>query len=458
MTGHADAQGDPPHLSGSSSFMFNKRLKQELAALREELSSVEQVRSSLDSEMLGMRLDPQGKIESVNGNFENEMHYRNAELVGRSIDDLVPDYVKKLDFYQRMKSAISRGEHLNGALRLMRGNGQEAWLRSIVQPVRDSAGRVKYFTVHSSDLTRTIENSREHENLIEALQRSTAVIEFNLDGEVLTANERFLGSMGYTLAQIQGKHHRMFCEPEEYNSPEYRAFWDKLRRGEYVAERFKRVDSRGSVVWLEASYNPITDAHDRLYKVVKFATIITDQVNREIAVAEAANIAFSTSQQTDGSAQKGAAVVQQTVDVMRQLAEHMEQAADRIGALDKQSQLIGSIIQSISSIADQTNLLALNAAIEAARAGEQGRGFAVVADEVRQLASRTSKATVEIVGVVQQNQQLAEQAVNVIISGKQQAQQGLELAGQAGSVIVEIQDGAQRVVSAVGQFANQLSN
>jgi methyl-accepting chemotaxis protein len=438
--------------------MFNKRLKQELAALREELSSVEQVRSSLDSEMLGMRLDPQGKIESVNGNFENEMHYRNAELVGRSIDDLVPDYVKKLDFYQRMKSAISRGEHLNGALRLMRGNGQEAWLRSIVQPVRDSAGRVKYFTVHSSDLTRTIENSREHENLIEALQRSTAVIEFNLDGEVLTANERFLGSMGYSLAQIQGKHHRMFCEPEEYNSPEYRAFWDKLRRGEYVAERFKRVDSRGRVVWLEASYNPITDAHDRLYKVVKFATIITDQVNREIAVAEAANIAFSTSQQTDGSAQKGAAVVQQTVDVMRQLAEHMEQAADRIGALDKQSQLIGSIIQSISSIADQTNLLALNAAIEAARAGEQGRGFAVVADEVRQLASRTSKATVEIVGVVQQNQQLAEQAVNVIISGKQQAQQGLELAGQAGSVIVEIQDGAQRVVSAVGQFANQLTN
>jgi methyl-accepting chemotaxis protein len=438
--------------------MFNKRLKQELAALREELSSVEQVRSSLDSEMLGMRLDPQGRIESVNANFENEMLYRNADLMGRPIDDLVPAHVKKLDFYHRMKSAISRGEHLSGALRLLRGDGQEAWLRSIVQPVRDSSGRVIYFTVHSSDLTRTIENSREHENLIEALQRSTAVIEFNLDGEVLTANERFLGSMGYTLAQIQGKHHRMFCEPEEYNSAEYKAFWDKLRRGEYVAERFKRVDSRGRVVWLEASYNPITDAHDRLYKVVKFATIITDQVNREIAVAEAANIAFSTSQQTDGSAQKGAAVVRQTVDVMRELAEHMEQAADRIGALDKQSQIIGSIIQSISSIADQTNLLALNAAIEAARAGEQGRGFAVVADEVRQLASRTSKATEEIVGVVQQNQQLAEQAVNVIISGKQQAQQGLELAGQAGSVIVEIQDGAQRVVSAVGQFANQLSN
>ena len=438
--------------------MFNKRLKQELAVLREELSSVEQVKSSLDSEMLGMRLDPQGRIESVNGNFETEMHYRNADLVGRSIEDLVPSHVKGLDLYQRLKTAISRGEHLSGALRLLRGNGQEAWLRSILQPVRDSSGRVTYITVHSSDLTRTIENSREHENLIEALQRSTAVIEFNLNGEVLTANERFLGSMGYSLAKIQGQHHRIFCEPTEYNSPEYQAFWDKLRRGEFVAGRFKRIDSHGRVVWLEASYNPITDAHDRLYKVVKFATVITDQVNRENAVAEAANIAFTTSQQTDGSAQKGAAVVQQTVEVMRELAGHMEQAADRITALDEQSQLIGSIIQSVSSIADQTNLLALNAAIEAARAGEQGRGFAVVADEVRQLASRTSKATEEIVGVVKQNQQLAEQAVNVIISGKEQAQQGLELAAEAGSVIVEIQDGAQRVVSAVGQFANQLSS
>jgi methyl-accepting chemotaxis protein len=437
--------------------MFNKRLKQELAALREELASVEQVKSSLDSEMLAMYLDPQGRIESVNANFEKEMLYRSVDLIGRSIDELVPTHIKGLDFYHRMKNAISRGEHFSGALRLSRGNGQEAWLRSILQPVRGGDGRVKYFSIHSSDLTRTIEASREHQNLIEALQRSTAVIEFNLDGEVLTANDRFLGAMGYSLAQIKGQHHRMFCEPQEASSATYLAFWEKLRRGEFVAERFKRVDSHGRVVWLEASYNPITDAHDRLYKVVKFATVITDQVNREMAVADAADIAYSTSQQTDGSAQKGASVVQQTVGVMHELAAHMEQAAERIGALDKQSQIIGTIISSISSIADQTNLLALNAAIEAARAGEQGRGFAVVADEVRQLASRTSKATEEIVGVVKQNQLLAEQAVSVINSGKQQAQQGLELAEQAGAVIVEIQDGAQKVVSAVGQFTNQLS-
>lgn len=436
--------------------MFNNKLKQEIRQLREDLMSIEQVKSSLDSEMLVLQLDPQGRIEMVNGNFESEMLYRAEQLLGRNIEDIVPAHVKTLDFYQRMKGAISRGEHLNGAFRLLRGNGQEAWLRSILQPVKNSEGRIKYFTLHSSDLTRTIETSREHESLIKALMRSTAVIEFDLDGTILTANERFLATVGYRLEQIRGKHHRMFCEPEEVNSAGYQAFWDKLRRGEYVAERFKRIDAHGRVIWLEASYNPIFDAHDVLYKVVKFATVITEQVNQEQAVAEAADVAYNTSLGTDASARKATDVVTQTVSVMRGLEASMQEAAEGIQALDTQSRVIGSIIKTISDIAGQTNLLALNAAIEAARAGEQGRGFAVVADEVRQLASRTSTATEEIARVVQQNEQLAQAAVAIIDTSKRQAEQGLALADETGSVIVEIQDGAKRVVDVVGQFSSRL--
>ena len=436
--------------------MFNNKLKQEIRQLREDLMSIEQVKSSLDSEMLVLQLDPQGRIEMVNGNFESEMLYRAEQLLGRNIEDIVPAHVKTLDFYQRMKGAISRGEHLNGAFRLLRGNGQEAWLRSILQPVKNSEGRIKYFTLHSSDLTRTIETSREHESLIKALMRSTAVIEFALDGTVLTANERFLATLGYRLEQIRGKHHRMFCEPEEANSAGYQAFWDKLRRGEFVAERFKRIDAHGRVVWLEASYNPIFDAHDVLYKVVKFATVITDQVNQELAVAEAADVAYNTSLGTDASARKATDVVTQSVSVMRGLEASMQEAAEGIQALDTQSRVIGSIIKTISDIAGQTNLLALNAAIEAARAGEQGRGFAVVADEVRQLASRTSTATEEIARVVKQNEQLAQAAVAIIDTSKRQAEQGLALADETGNVIVEIQDGAKRVVDVVGQFSSRL--
>ncbi len=439
------------------SVMFNKKLKQEMQQLREDLLSVEQVKDSLDSEMLVIQLDPEGRIQHVNENFAREMRYKPEQLLGRALEDFVPAHVRSLDFYQRMHKALTRGEHLHGAFRLLRGDGEEAWLRSILQPVRGSDGRLKYFSLHSSDLTRTIKTSREHESLIKALMRSTAVIEFTLDGEVLTANDRFLQSLGYRLEQVRGRHHRMFCEPQEVNSPDYQAFWDKLRRGEYIADRFKRVDAHGNTVWLEASYNPIFDAHDVLYKVVKFATVITDQVNREQAVAQAADIAYSTSLDTDASANKATGVMSQSVEVMRGLEASMQRAAESIQALDKQSKVIGAIIKTISDIASQTNLLALNAAIEAARAGEQGRGFAVVADEVRQLASRTSSATEEIARVVQQNEQLAQAAVDIIDTSKRQAEQGLSLADETGRVIDEIQDGAKKVVDAVGQFSNQLN-
>ncbi|WP_371915375.1 methyl-accepting chemotaxis protein [Pseudomonas sp. PA15(2017)] len=135
----------------------------------------------------------------------------------------------------------------------------------------------------------------------------------------------------------------------------------------------------------------------------------------------------------------------------------MQSATQSIQALDEQGRLVESIVTAISGIADQTNLLALNAAIEAARAGEQGRGFAVVADEVRQLASRTSKATKEIVAVVQQNQALASSAVDVITQSRELAGQALTMASDSDTVIQDIQEDAKGVVAAVSQFSSQVA-
>lgn len=135
---------------------------------------------------------------------------------------------------------MKRNEHYSGTVRLLRGNGQEAWLRSIMQPILDSSGRVLRISIFSSDLTRTIETSRDHENLMSALMRSTAVIEFNLKGEVLTANERFLSGMGYTLGQIQGKHHRMFCTPQNRTVPNARLS-GSVYAGEFVRHAFSAL-------------------------------------------------------------------------------------------------------------------------------------------------------------------------------------------------------------------------
>lgn len=225
--------------------LFNKNLKQKILTLSERLSSLEQVQESLDSEMLSLSLDPQGRIFIVNTNFTQEMSYADSALIGQALTNLVPPYAQNTEHFERMKNAIQQGKHWAGAIQIRRGDQGEAWLRAILQPVRDSNGLIKNFSVYASDLTRTIEASREHENLIEALQRSTAVIEFSLDGLVLAANDRFLDSMGYRQDQIIGKHHKMFCTPEEYNSAHYHVFWEKLQRGEFIAERFKRVDSSG---------------------------------------------------------------------------------------------------------------------------------------------------------------------------------------------------------------------
>ncbi|WP_230853353.1 MULTISPECIES: methyl-accepting chemotaxis protein [Pseudomonas syringae group] len=199
------------------------------------------------------------------------------------------------------------------------------------------------------------------------------------------------------------------------------------------------------------------DSAGRLYKVVKFASVVTRQVARETEVREAAVVAYNISRQTDVSAERGASVVQQTVHTMDNIAQQVQSATKSIGALGKQSLLISSIVQTISSIASQTNLLALNAAIEAARAGEHGLGFAVVADEVRQLASHTSSATEEIVNVVLQNRRLADQATEEMTNSQEQVERGFALASQAGEEIIEIQKGAKEVVNAVRRFVEEIT-
>ncbi|TDV42304.1 methyl-accepting chemotaxis sensory transducer with Pas/Pac sensor [Pseudomonas graminis] len=435
--------------------MFNNRLKNKIQQLEKRLVALEQVKATLDLETVSVSLDAAGVILQVNALFEKELGFTRAELSGRTLRELSPSELHGDVHQRRALDAIAQGKHYSGTLRLCSRDGRHVWLRTMVMPFTGASGRAEQIVLYSSVLTRTIEASRENEALVGAVMRSTAVIEFSLDGIVVTANQNFLSAMGYTLPQIQGQHHRIFCLPSDAESGEYEQFWHTLRQGAYVTGRFCRVDKLGKEVWLEASYNPIVDANGKLYKIAKLATVITDQVTRERAVSETASMAHGTSVQTNASAQQGREVIQNTVTTLNTLSALMQDAAHGIEALNTQSQAIGTIVKTIGSIADQTNLLALNAAIEAARAGEQGRGFAVVADEVRNLALRTTKATGEIVEVVKNNELLASNAVTMIGKSRQQAEAALDLASEADEVIKDIQQGANSVVAAVEQFSGQ---
>lgn len=436
--------------------MFNLHHKSDLleiqrfsCALTESNAKI----AAISRSMAMIEFDRDGVVLDANDNFCNTMGYRVEDIRGKHHRIFCEEAYTHTDAYAKLWRELARGEPISGTFMRLNKSGQEVWLEASYMPVLDADDQVISVIKVAADISARIHREHENQSLIDAISRSMAVIEFSPQGQILNANENFLKTVQYSLGEIVGQHHSLFCHQAEVESPEYKAFWASLNRGEYHSHRFERKNKFGQTLFLEASYNPIFDASGRLYKVVKFASDITDQVT---TLRTAADSAHATSVQNDACARKGSEVVQQTVQIIEEISHDLNEAAHSIDAVNKQSEIIGSIVQTIRGIADQTNMLALNAAIEAARAGEHGRGFAVVADEVRSLAARTSQATLEIVDVVRKNHDLSLRAVTSMQSSLNRTGLGVELANEAGQVILEIQEGSRHVVQAIGQFNSTL--
>jgi methyl-accepting chemotaxis protein len=228
-----------------------------------------------------------GTVISANENFLNLFGYELDEVVGKHHRMFCePDYVESQE-YAEFWDKLRRGEYSSAEYKRLGKGGKDIWLRASYNPVLDKDGKPVRVVKFATDVTATKTERAEFEGKICAINRSQAVIEFNLDGTVLTANENFLKIFGYALDEVVGKHHRIFCDPGYAETPEYAQFWQKLGRGEYEADEFKRISKNGAEIWLQASYNPIFDLDGNPTKIVKFASDITLEVQkRSLALLE----------------------------------------------------------------------------------------------------------------------------------------------------------------------------
>lgn len=406
---------------------------------------------AIDRSQAVIEFDMQGKVLAANGNFLKLMEYSTEEIIGRHHRMFVDAAYAATPQYQAFWESLGRGQFESGEYKRVAKGGREVWIQATYNPIYDPRGNLVKVVKFASDVTHSKLKNSEFEAKVDAINLGQAVIEFDLDGHVLNANRNFLNAMGYTSREIQGQHHSIFCTLEYTQSEEYRDFWLKLNEGKFVSGRFHRVGKFNRDVWIQATYNPILDLNGNVVKVVKYAYDVTKEVMLEQGINKKSSemrerVSKLVESITDISGNSAAAtqLAEKGVEAAHQGSRELKRSIAAIHAIQNSSSKVSEIVRVIGDIANQTNLLAFNAAIEAARAGQHGVGFSVVAAEVRKLAESSSSAAREIATLIEESVAQVEEGVEVSQNAAQSFEGILSSVTETGESVKQITSSAEQ--------------
>jgi len=372
-----------------------------------------------------IEFDLEGNILTANDNFLNAVGYSLKEIKGQHHRMFVePSYANSSE-YKAFWQRLAKGTFDSGEYKRIGKSGNEIWIQASYNPILDDNNKPVKVIKFATDITAQKKQSADYEGQIAAISKSQAVIEFNMDGTIITANENFLQTTGYRLEEIQNQHHSMFAEPEYAKSDEYKGFWQRLNRGEFDAGEYKRLGKGGKEVWIQASYNPIFDSNGKPFKVVKYATDITQ---RKLAIEDIKSVIMAM---TEGD------LTQRITQDYGKEFNVLTQAMNTLS--DKLSQLVNEIRHASSAVFGTSSELAQGNKELSHRTESQASSL-----------EETASAMEELAATIQQNATNAVDATSL-------SKNAMEVSTSGGKVLAEAVDAMEAIQKSSKKISDIIS-
>ncbi|MCI9867838.1 PAS domain-containing methyl-accepting chemotaxis protein [Rhizobium skierniewicense] len=382
------------------------------------------VLEALSSSQAVIEFDLKGNILNANKNFCSALGYELSEIIGKHHRIFCDkDYVAS-PTYANFWASLARGKYDAGEYKRIRKDGSEAWIEASYNPVF-RGGRPYKVVKTATVITEKKVKAAEDNSKLEAISRSQAMIEFKPTGEIITANENFCNAMKYSLGDIVGKHHRIFCDPAYTASSKYVDFWERLAKGEFISDEFVRFAKNGQEVWIQAAYNPIIDSNGKVIKVVKFATDVTPRMSAISTLADALRML------ADG-----------------ELRQHLDKPF--VPSMEK---LRGDFNDVIEKLRSTMQTVAQNSATIASGSAEIRTGADQLATRTEQQAAsleETAAALEEITTAVKDSSMRADEAGKLVVSTKKSAEVSGSIVHRAIGAMDEISQSSGQITNIIG--------